>query len=166
MFGLITWNSLQRNSKWVASFISWGKPKILVNMEIVSNSYYVCIKFMFLSKNHDIWKWIVFFLLSFTKSSRKIKTVSSLSIISGISISQKLVLQKFICFPVVNSSRDKKYRILPYAEILSLIHSKTIHITSSQIIPKCITLIQITNWMTDYITTEQTGFCGLTMACC
>lgn len=156
----------ETQNEWLVS--SPGGNKILVNMEIVSNSYYVCIKFMFLSKNHeDIWKWIVFLLFIiiyqiFKKNKNRELFINHF----WDKHFPKDSVTKIYLLSSGQFIRDKKYRILPYAEILSLIRSKTIHIVSSQIIPKCITLIQVTNWMTDYITTEQTGFCGLMMACC
>lgn len=105
-FNFMKITAKETQNEWLVS--SPEGNKILVNTEIVSNSYYVCIKFMFLSKNHVFGSGLfLFFLLLFTKSSIKIKTANSLSIISGINISQKIALQKCICFPAVDSSGTK-----------------------------------------------------------
>lgn len=61
-------------------------------MEIVSNNYYVCIKIMLLCKNQeDIWKWGVFLFIIIYHNLLQTyyETVSYLSIISGINISQR-----------------------------------------------------------------------------
>ena len=135
----------ETQNEWLVS--SPEGNKILVNMEIVSNIYYVCIKFMFLSKNHeDIWKWIVFILFIIIYQIFKKNKNSQLSINHFWDKHfPKDSVTKIYLLSSCRFIRDKKYRIWPYTEILSLIHSKTIHIISSQIIPKYLTLIQITN---------------------
>ena len=49
-FNFMKITAKETQNEWLVS--SPEGNKILVNTEIVSNSYYVCIKFMFLSKNH------------------------------------------------------------------------------------------------------------------
>lgn len=130
----------ETQNEWLVS--SPGGNKILVNMKIVSNRYYVCIKFMFLSKNHeDILKWIVFLLFIIIYQIFKKNKNRKLSINhfwdkhfpkDGVTKMYLLSSCQFI--------GAKRYHILPYAEILSLILNKTMHIISSQIIPKYITL--------------------------
>lgn len=137
MFGLIM-KFCKRNSKWW--LVSSLGNKILVNK--LFQIAIMCAKFMFLSKNHDIWKWIVFLFIIIYQIFKKNKNSKLLSIISGINISQKLVLQRYL-LSSGQFIRGQKYRIYHRNTVFEC--SKTIHIISSQIIPKCITLIQITN---------------------
>ena len=97
----------ETQNEWLVS--SPGGNKILVNMKIVSNRYYVCIKFMFLSKNHeDILKWIVFLLFIIIYQIFKKNKNRKLSINHFWDKHfPKDGLQKCICFPAVNSSGPK-----------------------------------------------------------
>ena len=105
----------ETQNEWLVS--SPVGNKILANMEIVSNSCYVCIKIMLLCKTQEyIWKWVVFLLfviIYHNLPETYYETGSSLSIISGINISQKVMLQEYL----LSSCRFIRDKNIPYFSI-------------------------------------------------